>query len=164
MTWWVLWRVPILVAILSGVWWYGVRPIAHERGWVRVEDRFAICGAGGARADGCIIDGDTVIIGFGPQRRRIRFTGFDAPELNGACPAERELAIAARTALADWLDRGTFEWNGADDPPRDRYGRELREVRRAQPGKAPEYLAPTMIARGLASEGGWGADAIDWCE
>ncbi len=163
MTWWVLWRVPALVTIVAALWWYGVRPIAHEQGWVRVDDSFAVCGAGSTRAAGCVVDGDTVIMGFGPERRRIRLTGFDAPEMDGACPAERELAISARTALAQWLARGAFEWNGADAPPRDQYGRELREVRRTLPERSSDYLAATMIERGLASESGWGADEVDWC-
>ncbi len=164
MTWWVLWRMPALVAILTGLWWYGVRPIAHEQGWVRVDDRFVVCGAGGGSAQGCVVDGDTVIMGFGPERRRIRLTGFDAPEMDGACPAEREVAATARTALAQWLAKGAFEWNGADDPPRDQYGRELREVRRRDRDKSAEYLAATMIGRGLASASGWGADAVEWCD
>lgn len=162
--WWIIWRVPTLVAIVAAVWWYGVRPIAYEQGWVRVTDRFALCGADGPRAPGCVVDGDTVIIGFGPKRRRIRLTGFDAPEMDGACPAERALAQASRRALAQWLDEGTFEWNGADDPPRDQYGRELREVRRIGPQGERDYLAQTMIKQGLARESGWGAQAEEWCE
>lgn len=158
-----LWRVPALIAIVSAAWWFLYRPYAHEQGWVRVTDRFALCGDGWAGAAGCVVDGDTVIIGNGEQRRRIRLIGFDAPERKGACPAERERAEDARQALHQWLAQGPFEWNGDADPPRDQYGRELREVRRNLPGSKREYLAEAMIGRGLAGESGWGSAPIDWC-
>lgn len=109
-------------------------------------------------------DGDTLIIGFGKERRRIRLTGFDAPELDGACPAERETAIAAREALHAWLGQGGAEWDGAADPPYDQYGRELRAASRTGRDGKREYLADTMIARGLAEPSGWGAEAVDWCK
>lgn len=163
MTWWVLWRVPVLLLIVMAVWWYGIRPLTEDRGWVRATDEFALCGDGSGGAAGCVVDGDTLIIGFGPDRRRIRLTGYNAPELDGACEAERRLADAARTALNDWLAEGPFEWDGADEPPRDQYGRELRAVRRVTSGK-PELLADTMIGRGLAAESGWGAEPKDWCD
>lgn len=130
---------------------------------MQVEESFALCSAGAERQPGCVVDGDTVIIGFGDERRRIRLTGFDAPELDGACRAERELAIAARTRLHQWLAKGSFEWNGADDPPRDRYGRELRRARRIASDGSREGLAETMIASGLAAQSGWGAQPRDWC-
>lgn len=131
---------------------------------MQVTDRFALCGSGGARESGCVVDGDTVVIGFGSQRRRIRLTGFDAPELDGACEAERGLAVTARGRLHQWLSEGAFEWNGADDPPRDQYGRELRRARRVDKDGNTDDLAETMIASGLAAESGWGTEPKDWCE
>lgn len=162
--WWLLWRVPMLLLIVMAVWWFGFRPMQAEQGWVSETGRFPLCGAGSGRAAGCVVDGDTLMIGFGSERRRIRFTGFDAPELDGACEAERELAEAARARLQQWLAQGHFEWDGADDPPRDQYGRELREVRRTAPDGPREYLAETMIQSGLAAESGWGAEPADWCD
>lgn len=156
--------MPVLALIVMAGWWYGIRPIAAEQGWVSVDQTFPICGDGSSSAYGCVADGDTIIIGFGEARRRIRLTGFDAPELNGACAAERKTAQDAQIALRDWLARGTFEWNGADEPPYDQYGRELRAVRRVLPNGTPEYLAETMIGRGLAAESGWGAEPLDWCK
>lgn len=161
--WWLLWRVPILALVVMAAWWFIVRPMEQEKGWVPVETDFALCGAGGERKAGCLIDGDTVVLGFGTEQRRIRLTGFDAPELDGACPEERELAIFARDRLHRWLDEGPFEWNGDADPPRDRYGRELRKARRAQAGGGYEELAATMIGSGLAAQSGWGAAERDWC-
>jgi hypothetical protein len=160
--WWLLWRVPALALIVMAAWWFLFRPIAQEQGWVRIDASFALCGEG-ARAAGCVIDGDTVVLADGEARRRIRFTGFDAPELEGECEAERVLARAARSRLHLWLAEGAFEWNGADDPPRDRYGRELRAARRIGPEGEREYLAATMIASGLAAAPEWGQPPRDWC-
>lgn len=146
------------------VWYLGFRPIAMEQGWVEVTEDFALCGESGVRAAGCVVDGDTVIIGFGSERRRIRLTGFDAPELDGACEAESQLAAAARIQLYDWLGEGTFEWNGELDPPRDQYGRELRTARRISSNGERDYLAEAMIGSGLAAESGWGATPENWCD
>ena len=156
--------MPVLLLVVMAVWWFVFRPIAQEQGWVEVTSSFAICGEPGPREEGCVVDGDTVVLGFGGERRRIRLIGFDAPEIDGRCEVERELAIAARTRLHRWLSEGSFEWNGADDPPRDQYGRELRRVRRASDDGDFEYLGETMIAAGFASESGYGADPVDWCE
>jgi len=122
-----------------------------------------LCGDGSGNAAGCVVDGDTVIMGFGSERRRIRITGFDAPEIDGACAAEREVAQKARQHLHLWLNEGAFEWSGGDNPPRDQYGRALREVRRSLPDGERDNLADTMIDSGLASASGWGADPVDWC-
>ena len=162
--WWLIWRVPVLALAVMTVWWFGFRPIAMEQGWIEVTEEFALCGAGGPRAEGCVVDGDTVIIGFGSERRRIRLTGFDAPELEGACEVESALAQSAKVRLHEWLGQGPFEWNGDLEPPRDQYGRELRAARRVLDDGAREYLAETMIASGLAAESGWGTSPHDWCE
>ena len=110
-----------------------------------------------------MVDGDTLIMGFGKERRRIRLTGYDAPELEGACEAERQLARKARATLSAWLSQGPFEWDGGDAPPYDQYGRELRAVSRTGRDGTREHLAETMIARGLAEDSGWGASTRDWC-
>lgn len=158
--------MPALALIVMVIWWFAVRPVVSEQGFVPVTATFALCGEGargeGTRASGCVIDGDTVFLGPFAQKRRIRLTGFDAPELNGACEAEITLARTARTRLHEWLSQGAFEWDGGDSPPRDKYGRELREVRRLK-DEGHEALADVMIESGLASESGWGTDPIDWC-
>ncbi|QZH74004.1 MAG: thermonuclease family protein [Erythrobacter sp.] len=121
--------------------------------WSPVERQFALCGSGSG-GTACVIDGDTLAIGS----RRIRLTGYDAPEIEGACDAERRLAQVAREELAAWLNLGTFELYGGAEPPRDDYGRELRAARRGG-----EELADTMVERELARRSrldrGWcGAD------
>lgn len=165
--WWLVWRLPVSVLVVMAVWWFWFRPAATEQEWTEVDTRFALCGqrsSGSARELGCVVDGDTVVIGFGEERRRIRLTGFDTPEIDGACEAESELAQEARMRLHQWLSEGVFEWSGADEPPYDQYGRELREVRRLGGDGRSEYLAVTMIDSGLASESGWGAWPQEWCD
>ncbi|WP_252259671.1 thermonuclease family protein [Erythrobacter aurantius] len=162
--WWLVWRMPVLLLIVMAVWWFGLRPLSDDAEWQTVNDRFALCGARGSSQPGCVVDGDTLILGFSKAQRRIRLTGFDAPELNGACPAESRRAIEARDALHQWLGQGAFEWDGGDAPPRDQYGRELRAVRRTMADGSREYLADTMINRGLAGGSGWGSTEPDWCE
>lgn len=124
--------------------------------WQELEMRFTLCGERGSHA--CVVDGDTVIIGRGSAARRIRLTGFNAPELNGQCPAESALALQSRKALRDWLNTGPFTLDGADDPPRDQYGRELRAAKRGG-----EWLSDTMIEAGLAQSTGWGTARGGWC-
>ncbi len=164
-SWWASVRVFVLAAAVTALWWFVYRPLTAEGEWIAVEKDYGLCAM---RSDGpvqgCVIDGDTLAIGFGKQARRIRFTGYDAPELDGACEAERERAIKARDFLHAWLSEGAFEWSGADEPPYDQYGRELREVRREQPGNRYEYLADAMVEHDLAAASGWGTTPRDWCE
>lgn len=165
--------MPVLVTIVAAAWWFIWRPIADSQGWdgqewSRVDTAFALCGSSkqgsNGRSRGCVIDGDTLMV-YAPNARprRIRLTGFDAPELDGACPAENALALDARQALADWLAAGPFEWTGAQEPPRDQYGRELRSVRRVSGEGSRETLADAMIDAGLAQANNWGAEPVDWC-
>ena len=153
------WRVPrvwlLLAAILAASWWIMRWPLFGGE-WEQVGDRFTICAENYSTA--CVIDGDTIMLG----KRRIRLTGFDTPEIDGQCLAERKLALAARGALHDWLNRGPFTMDGGTDPPRDTYGRELRALRREEAG-SDEWLADWMEARGFARTSGWGNPDRDWC-
>ena len=118
---------------------------------------FTLCGQKGSTA--CVIDGDTVSLGPFSQRRRIRLTGFDAPELEGACLAEREAALRARGFLLKWLNAEPAFVDGGNAPPYDRYGRELRAASRAD----GSLLADAMLEADLAEGSGWGAFPVDWC-
>lgn len=165
--WLFMWRVPLFALAVMAVWWFGFRPIMapNPDDWTPIERSFGVCGERSSRpTQGCVIDGDTLAIGFGDNARRIRITGFDAPELKGACEAESTQAIRARDALRSWMSHGGIEWSGADDPPYDQYGRELRALRRPLSGGRYEYLADRMIEADLGAESGWGFSARDWCE
>lgn len=158
--WWHLWRTPIFVLLLVGVWWL-TRDSQQEGDWVTVSEQFGLCGERG-RPNACVSDGDTVTLGYGSSARRIRLIDFDTPEMDGACDSESAHARLARTALRDWLNRGAFEWSGGTDPNYDKYGRELRLVRRVMPDGSTEELAEVMIDAGLAEgDGPW--QSREWC-
>lgn len=146
---WQRWRWLLVLALLLAA--YAVmRQLGWGQGeWHAMDRQFTICGQGSSA--GCVVDGDTLRIGS----RRVRLTGFDAPELDGACEAERALARVAREELAAWLNLGPFELEGGAEPARDQYGRELREARRGG-----ELLADTMVERGLARRSRLDRD---WC-
>jgi endonuclease YncB( thermonuclease family) len=89
-------------------------------------------------------DGDSLRCG----RERIRLVGLDAPEMNGRCPRERRLAVAARDRLDGLVAGGvTVRSVGTD-----RYGRTLARVR----DRRGRDVARVLIAEGLARpyEGG----------
>ena len=153
---WRRWRWAVPLVLLGGLalWQAASGRLAQE--WEPGLRPFTICGQ--ARALACVVDGDTVRIGA----RRIRLTGFDAPEMDGACAAERVRAVEAREELAAWLNAGAFEMDGGADPPRDQYGRELRAVRRTTGDGGHEWLAEHMVAADLADGGGWLGER-DWC-
>ena len=147
------WAVAALIVAACAVWvGFADRLAPPEPVESEVRLSFRPCGTKGSGP--CVIDGDTVAIG----QRRVRLTGYDAPEMDGACEAERATALKAKAQLHRWLARGPFTWTGGEDPPRDRYGRELREARRGD-----DLLAEHMVTAGLAEEMGWGAKTIDWC-
>jgi len=119
---------------------------------------FPFCSAPGYSPN-CVVDGDTIRIG----ERRIRLTGFDAPEIDGQCLAESDAAQRAKAELARWLSAGPFQLDGGDDPPRDRYGRELRAARRLSPSGEMQLLSDHMIGAGLAEGDYWDAGwSNDW--
>ena len=88
--WWAWWRAPIFLTIIMGVWWFILRPATapDDFGAAPFQSglQFGLCGEKDAGL-ACVIDGDTLYISSGNQARRIRITGYDAPELDGACEA-----------------------------------------------------------------------------
>lgn len=162
LTWWVLWRIPVLLLAIMLAWWFLYRPwVASLAEWEPAQYSFDICGERG-RGFACVSDGDTVTLGYGSGARRIRLTGFDAPEIEGRCKKESALALRAQHELRGWLNQGKFEWDGGAEPPRDRYGRELRAVRRTLPDGSHASLAEHMIDMRLAEgPGPW--ERRDWC-
>ena len=110
----------------------------------RISARFTRCGRG--RGHACVVDGDTFKLG----QRKVRIIGIDAPEVNGACAEERRLAEAATARLQALLNQGPFEMVGRFDEMQDRYGRDLRIVRRPLPDGSYQSIAEEMRESGLA--------------
>lgn len=81
------------------------------------------------------LDGDTVLLADG---ERVRLCGVDTPELG------RPFAEAAGRWTARFLAGGAFTLD-PPDPPRDRYGRLLADLRRGD-----ESLSESLVAAGLA--------------
>lgn len=130
-----------------------VGPLATEP--ERVAEQFTRCGPG--RGHACVVDGDTIRLGD----RRIRIIGIDAPEVKGQCVEEIRAAEAATVRLRELLNAGAFEMVGRIDEPTDRYGRELRTLRRVQPDGSVQSIAARMRDEGHARRylgglrGGW---------
>jgi micrococcal nuclease len=110
----------------------------------RVSMNFTRCGPG--RGEACVIDGDTFKLG----ERKIRVVGIDAPEVKAQCPAEAQAAEAATAELLRLLDLGPFEMVARLDQPSDRWGRELRTVRRMGQDGAWVSIADQMRESGHA--------------
>ncbi len=111
----------------------------------RISEHFSRCGPG--RSYACVIDGDTFKLG----QRKVRIIGIDAPETHPAnCPEEARLGEQATAKLQDLLNQGSFELVAPVYGKRDRYGRDLRSVRRIQPDGGMQSIADDMRASGLA--------------
>lgn len=150
----------ILGAVLLAIWPAMDARLVEPPAWLAsepepVDERFTRCGRG--RAHGCVVDGDTFRLG----QRRIRIVGIDAPEVNGQCPAEARLAEAATVRLMQLLNAGAFEMVGRIDEPTDRYGRELKTLRRRMADGSYASIAAQMREEGHARRyvgglrGGW---------
>jgi endonuclease YncB( thermonuclease family) len=102
----------------------------------------AICPPQGARHH-CVVDGDTLWW----QGEKIRIAEIDTPEMNGRCPAERDLARRARARLVELLAAGPvrFERVGTD-----RFGRTLASF-----GSVSEQLIREGLAHRWPSRKGW---------
>lgn len=107
--------------------------------------QFTRCGPG--RGHACVIDGDTFRLGD----RRIRIIGIDAPETHPArCGEEARLGEAATVRLQELLNDGPFEMVGRLGGMKDRYGRDLRVVRRVKADGSHASIAAQMRESGLA--------------
>lgn len=98
----------------------------------------------------CVVDGDTLWY----QRTKIRLFGFDAPEVSGQCPRERQLAAQATEHLTALLNTGLrrIAYDGEDG-----YRRALARL-----WVTDGEVGPAMIAAGLAEPYGTGGRA-PWC-
>ena len=111
----------------------------------RVDASFTRCGRG--RGHACVIDGDTFKLG----QRKVRIIGIDAPETHPArCPEEARLGEEATARLQQLLNQGPLEMVAPLYGGTDRYGRDLRVVRRTLPDGSTQSIAADMRASGLA--------------
>ncbi len=98
----------------------------------------------------CVVDGDTLWY----QGIKIRLLDIDAPEVEGLCLNERQLAQFAKLELTRLLNTGLIRitYDGQD-----RYGRHLATllVREGEVG-------PAMLAAGLAESFGQRSPS-PWC-
>lgn len=118
--------------------------------------QFTRCGLG--RGYACVIDGDTFKLG----QRSVRIIGIDAPETHPArCPEEARLGDLATAKLQDLLNQGPFEMVAPIYGTQDKYGRDLRVIRRKLPDGSYDDIASDMRESGLARRylgglrGGW---------
>ena len=152
----------ILFAILCAAW-VGIDPaLVDPVGLLatapeRVDENFTCCGRG--RGHACVIDGDTIKLG----RRKIRIIGIDAPEVsNPQCLEEARLAEAATAKLQALLNQGPFDMVGSVTRDKDRYGRDLRALDRANSDGTTTSIAEEMRVSGLANRY-LGGVKLGWC-
>lgn len=140
------WRSWILLLALVGTWaWLEWRKLPAESASEQVDERFALCGRGGARA--CVVDGDSFRIGS----RKVRIQGIDAPEMKGSCAAESALAVKSRDRLLVLLNQGPFTMGAKRSDARDQYGRDLRVLERVVDGKR-QSIGGQLVREGLARD------------
>ena len=140
----------VLAAVLFAVW-AGADPVLIDPPSFlssqpeRVSQRFSRCGPG--RSHACVVDGDTFKLG----QRRVRIIGIDAPETHHAsCPEEARLGEQATARLQELLNQGPFEMVAPVYGKQDRYGRDLRTVRRTMDDGSTQSIADEMRESGLA--------------
>ncbi len=106
---------------------------------------FTRCGLG--RSWACVIDGDTFKLG----ERKVRIIGIDAPETHPPrCAEEARLGELATVKLQQLLNERPFELVAPLYRDHDRYGRDLRVVRRLLADGSYQNLADEMRRSGLA--------------
>lgn len=111
----------------------------------QVSERFTRCGRG--RGHACVIDGDTFKLG----QRRVRIIGIDAPETHPSrCAEEARLGEQSTAKLQELLNQGPFEMVAPVYGRQDRYGRDLRTVRRTLADGSTQSIAEAMRESGLA--------------
>ena len=122
-----------------------------------VSATFTRCGLG--RSWACVIDGDTFKLGD----RKIRVIGIDAPETHPSrCAEEARLGELATAKLQALLNERPFEMVGRIDDLHDRYGRDLRVIRRKLADGGYQNIAEELRRAGLAHRylGGF---KTGWC-
>jgi endonuclease YncB( thermonuclease family) len=109
-----------------------------------------------------VVDGDTIEVVARIWLRQevtvlVRLDGIDAPELSGACPAERQAAERARQQVQAWLASRRV---ALVDVRVDKYGG--RVLGRVVDGAGAD-LAQELLAAGLVRATGKGGRRAPWC-
>jgi micrococcal nuclease len=102
----------------------------------------------------CVIDGDTIRHGG----VKIRLADIDTPEISSPkCAYEAALGHKAKRRLLELMNAGPIEVVYIGGPDVDRYGRQLRVIKRE--GRS---IADTLVAEGLARR--WNGARRSWCD
>jgi micrococcal nuclease len=94
-----------------------------------------------------VVDGDTVDLDIGGQRERVRLLGIDAPESVHPSVPVQCFGPEASAALVELLPPGSTVRIERDTEPRDRYGRLLLYLFRAEDDLPVNRW---LVANGLA--------------
>lgn len=118
----------------------------------RERAQFPLCN--GPRRFTCVVDGDTIWY----RGAKIRIADIDTPEVaRPRCAREAELGRRATGRLQSLLSEAPFR---LEPPPdgrlQDRFGRELRVVKRGEAS-----IGTVLVREGLARR--WGSRGGGWC-
>jgi endonuclease YncB( thermonuclease family) len=106
-----------------------------------------------------VIDGDTFKLG----QRKVRIIGIDTPETHPArCAEEARLGELAPVKLQQLLNERPFEMVAPVYRDTDRYGRDLRVIRRKLADGSYQNMAEDMRKNGLAHRYA-GRFKTGWC-
>lgn len=112
-----------------------------------------LCASSCERAEIRVWDGDSIRLNAGGQSEAVRLFNIDAPELEGRCAFESDLAERAKVRLAEILagQRVVIHRQGTD-----RYGRTLAAV-----SVNGIDVGNQLVSEGLART--WGGRRELWC-
>ena len=138
---------PFVLAGVLFVAWAGADPmLVDPPGFLssepeQISAHFTRCGPG--RGNACVVDGDTFKLG----KRKIRIIGIDAPETHPArCADEARLGEQSTARLQELLNQGPFEMVAPVYGKQDRYGRDLRSIRRGDQSIADDMMRESGLA------------------
>lgn len=112
-----------------------------------------LCTASCVPAEIRVWDGDSIRLGTTRQAEAVRIFNIDAPEIDGRCTYESDLARQAKVRLAEILQGRQVEIlrQGAD-----RYGRTLAAIR-----VEGHDVGDILVSEGLART--WAGRREPWC-
>lgn len=112
-----------------------------------------LCASSCEPAEIRVWDGDSIRLGTTRQSEAVRIFNIDAPEMEGRCDFETDLALQAKIRLADILEGRRVEIlrQGTD-----RYGRTLAAVR-----VEGQDVGDILVGEGLART--WTGRREPWC-